>query len=177
MYTFCVLRSALMAASLMVTASSKPHPHRQAPAHRSVDENTLAAGTNFWRRFIGTAVYEAMKCKAGQPTATAILQRYWIESQVDPTHPLYSMSFDDACRCAGRDPVGSRRRALRRVERAWKLAAYTEWITQYERTRDAVYQLAGVDTPGQCQAVLGLVPIEDYEDVAMLEDEPAQVAR
>ena len=160
-----------MAASLLVTASAKSHPHRQPQRAAQNDDISVL----FWRRFIGTAVYEAMKCKAGQPTATAILQRYWIECQVDPTHPLYSMSFDDACRCAGRDPVGSRRRALHKVERAWKLAAFTAWLTQYERTRDAVYQLAGVDTPGKRQAVLGLVPIEDYDDVAMHEDDEAML--
>lgn len=140
-----------------------------------------------YRRLIDTAVTEAKKTRHGQPTDNALMQRWWIQqhrpSQTDKEE--WERSFECACHFLDLDVDAERKRLIAEIDDAITQAvvAYVSNVS-YKRMA-SVMTCAGIPMvhtrllpSGKTakQYVLGLVSVEDYDDVAGIEypDPPAR---
>ncbi len=123
---------------------------------------------SFWRRLIGTAVYNATRTREGQPTDAAILERNWIERRTDRTdREAWSVSFECACEWLDLDPAAERTRLLKEINDALVNAAVLHvGSIVYQRTAVVLSLATGVPRSVGRQFVLTLVSPEEYELIA-----------
>ncbi len=130
-----------------------------------------------YRRLIDTAVTEAKKTRHGAPTDNALMQRYWIQQH----RPLrtdkdeWERSFECACHFLELDVDAERKRLLAEIDDAITEAVVRHVSNVSYLRMAAVLTCAGVPTvhtrllpSGRTakQYALGLVSVEDYDDVA-----------
>lgn len=140
-----------------------------------------------YRRLIDTAVTEAKKTRHGAPTDNALMQRYWIQQH----RPLrtdkdeWERSFECACHFLELDVDAERKRLLAEIDDAITEAVVRHVSNVSYLRMAAVLTCAGVPMvhtrllpSGRTakQYALGLVSVEDYDDVAGVEypDPPAR---
>lgn len=142
-----------------------------------------------YRRLIDTAVTEAKKTRHGAPTDNALMQRYWIQQHRPPQSDKdeWERSFECACHFLDLDVDAERKRLLAEIDDAITRAIVQRVSNVSYRRMAAVMTCAGIPMvhtrllpSGRTakQYVLGLVSVDDYEDVAGIEypDPPARTA-
>ena len=132
-----------------------------------------------WRRLIDTAVAEAKKTKFGLPTYQALLQRMWIqEHRPKQTEATWLGSFPCACHFLSLDADAERTRLLADIDDSITRAVMRYVGDQSYQMRARALTCAGIATAiavpcrsGKTvkQLVLGLVSLEDYEEIAGVE--------
>jgi hypothetical protein len=125
------------------------------------------------RRLIDTAVADAKKTRHGLPTDLAICQRWWISDNRPQRgdrskvgRMLYALSFESCCEMLDLDVDEERKRVLAEIDDAIVRAMVQHAGDATYQRRACVLACAGVPTAVGRQYVLGLVDVDDYEDVA-----------
>jgi hypothetical protein len=130
-----------------------------------------------WRRLLNHAVDEAKKTTEGLPTDLAILARWWI-ADLQPTrgqHDEWERSFGCACHWLDIDPVLERKRLVREIDKALKLAWMEVWFHLTYLRRAMVLSCAGIPTAIAGQFMLPLASESTYDEVAGI-DKPDMFA-
>ena len=142
-----------------------------------------------WRRLMDTAATESKKTKYGSPTYQALLQRMWIQKrrpkQDDPT---WQGSFPCACHFLKLDADAERTRLLSEIDDSitrsvMRFAGNKSYFMRARAMTCAGFSTA-ITLPSagghpKRQLVLGLVSLEDYEEIAGIEhpDPPERSSR
>lgn len=99
------------------------------PARRVVEVSLL-----LFRRLKDQAIYEAKRTRDGLPTASALLERAWIEQFSQPGWDGWETSFSNCCRMLGEDVNEERDKAVREINRVWR-KALIDWGRRKWQTR------------------------------------------
>ena len=133
-----------------------------------------------WRRLIDTSLATAMKTKDGLPTYLAIMERWWLCEHRPPQSDKdeWERSLECACHFLDLDFQAERAKYTAKIDDVWSLAAVRHAADETYRRRARVLTCTGTPTRIGKQFVLGLVSLEDYEEIAGIEhaDPPARKA-
>jgi hypothetical protein len=121
-----------------------------------------------WRRLIDTAVAGAKKIKHGLPTDTAIMDRWWIalNRPSEKDKAAWSVSFECACHFLGIDADAERKKLVAEINDVWSKAAVKRAADDTYRRFAMVMACTGRPTRLGKQYMLGLVSLQDYEEIA-----------
>lgn len=131
-----------------------------------------------YRRLIDLAVAGAKKVKYGLPTHQAILDRHWLQEWKPPEtdKEAWRRSFECACHWLGLNADEERKRLVEEIDEVVTRAIVLHAGSVVYGMRAAVLACAGIPTRIGRQFQLGLVSVEDYEQIALIEhpDPPAR---
>jgi hypothetical protein len=152
------------------------------PSSQSI-ENKLKAEPVLlvWRRLIDLAAEEAKRVRFGEPTDTAIWQRWWITVPDVPVDAgrEFRATFPRCCLFLGIDTEVERARLIGEIDAALEASARVYMAKKLELRRRAVLAVAGCEGEMRKTYALLLISQVEYEDTAGINraDPPARVRR
>ena len=125
----------------------------------------------YYRRQIDSAVAGAKKTRCGLPTCLAILDRWWIVEHrpKQAERDEWERSFECACHFLGLNAETERARLKTEIDDVLTRAIIQHASDETYRIRARVLTCSGTPTRIGRQFVLGLVSLEDYEQIALIE--------